>query len=330
MLLAANFVHDRGELPAGLRLGGRRHPVERIEIPRHRLFDLAHHLPRPPHALLAQRLLDKSPAQCVGKLVVGLIHAALPPRPHLLGPGQRLTIKIEGFLLECRGQRLHRVVREPTPLGIHGEQRDVAEHDERGVGGTTGQVLLDEVELLAPQDAQVLNPARVDQEEEVDTVQVEAVVAVPAAVLAEEAEVLLIVGVADRVVLTGDGVDLRRLECPQELLDGVELVGLGEMGEVTRVRHEGRALWQGVDLGDGVGEGPGDIGVRRPLEADVAVADLDEVEILRAARLGGRLLDPARGQQPAGDRPDGGGACPGHAFQETSPVDAVRVRCLRH
>ncbi len=51
---------------------------------------------------------------------------------------------------------LRGVVGAPTPVRIHREQRDVAEHRDRGVAGQRRNVLLDELELVGAQVSELL------------------------------------------------------------------------------------------------------------------------------------------------------------------------------
>ena len=74
----------------------------------------------------------------------------------------------------------------------------------------------------------------------------------------------------------------------QHLADLVELGRSRQVGQIAGVHHEIRAKPQGVHLVDGAAERAGDVGVRRPVETQVAVADLDEPQRVRVLRDGGR------------------------------------------
>ena len=56
----------------------------------------------------------------------------------------------------------------------------------------------------------------------------------------------------------------------------VEFDRLGQMGDIAGVNHEGRLDRHGLDLGDALFEGAQRVGVGRLVEADMAVADLQE------------------------------------------------------
>ena len=89
---------------------------------------------------------------------------------------------------------------------------------------------------------------------------------------------VFLAGVVDRVVFAGHGEDVRGVQPGQHLLDLVELVGCGQMGQVAGVDHEVRGVPEAVDLVDRLGEGAGNVRVGGALEADVAVADLGEAQ----------------------------------------------------
>jgi len=65
-----------------------------------------------------------------------------------------------------------------------------------------------------------------------------------------------------------------------QLVGIVEFVGLGEMGDIARMDHEGRARLhcQFLDLADGFAQRAERVRVGRFVEADMAVADLQEGE----------------------------------------------------
>ena len=56
---------------------------------------------------------------------------------------------------------------------------------------------------------------------------------------------VLLAGVVDRVVFAGHGEDVRRVQPGQHLLDLVELVGCGQVGQVAGVDHEVRGVARG-------------------------------------------------------------------------------------
>ena len=110
------------------------------------------------------------------------------------------------------------------------------------------------------------------------------------------------------------------------LLGVVELGRLRQMGDVAGVDHEGRLDRQRLDLVDGFFQRAERIGVGRLVEADMAVADLQEGE-RRPPPCGMRLADQAeRARHAARDRPEHAGAGPGHAFQHLAAAQAVDRR----
>ena len=82
---------------------------------------------------------------------------------------------------------------------------------------------------------------------------------------------------------------------------------------------------QGVDLVDGELQGAGDVLVGGLVEADVAVADLDEAEgwmprVACGGAAGGKELGCG---DAAGHGPEQAGSGPGHAAEEAAAVDPV-------
>ncbi len=174
-------------------------------------------------------------------------------------------------------QGLGGVVGAPAPVRVHGEQRDVAEHNDRGVSGQRGDVFFDELKLIGSQMAQLGHVQGVHQRDDVHAGGVEAVPAVAPGACAERLAVLL-AAVIDGIVFPGHGEDVRGVEPGQHLLDLVELVGGGQMRQVAGVDDEIRCVAETVDLVDRLGERTGHVGVGAAGEADVAVADLSETQ----------------------------------------------------
>ncbi|GAB4721756.1 hypothetical protein MOKP126_12920 [Mycobacterium avium subsp. hominissuis] len=205
-------------------------------------------------------------------------------------------------------QCLRGVVGAPTPLRVHREQRDVAEHDDGSVAGQAGDVLFDELQLVGAQVPELAQIQRVDQRDQVHTGHVEAVPAVTGRTRPEDAAVLL-PRVVDRIVLAGHGEHVRGLQRAHHLLGLVELLGRGQVGEIAGVDDEIRGVAQVVDLVDGPAEGARHVGVGGAGETEVAVADLGEPQGgLSAGVLCGR---------PAGDVGDH--LAPGHGEPHRRP-----------
>src|SRR5262249_17904314 len=101
------------------------------------------------------------------------------------------------------------------------------------------------------------------------------------------------------------------------------------MADVAGVDHEGRLLGQRIDLADGLFQRAERVGIGGLVEADMAVADLQEGETMAVRSL--RLAhNPERVRYAAGDGPQHAGATPGHAFQDFAPVDAVSLVEFTH
>ena len=99
---------------------------------------------------------------------------------------------------------------------------------------------------------------------------------------------VFLVAVAVEVVFAGNVEHLAGLDLLEEFGHRVELLRLGEVGEVARVQDERGRLGQGVDPGDRLPERAGDVLVGIAGESEVAVADLHE----RERRLRGRRVWP--------------------------------------
>jgi len=80
---------------------------------------------------------------------------------------------------------------------------------------------------------------------------------------------ILLARVVGRVVLTGHGEHVRRVQTRQHLLDLIELRRRRKVREVTGVDHEVGCVAEAVDLADGMAERIYHIGVRRPVESDM-------------------------------------------------------------
>jgi hypothetical protein len=163
----------------------------------------------------------------------------------------------------------------------------VAEHDDGSIAGKTRNVLLDELQLICTEMAELAQIQRVDQRDQVYAGDVKAVPSVANGAGAERVSILL-PRVVDRVVLSGDGENVRGLEAAHHLFHLVELLRAGQVGEVPGVDDEIRCVTEVVDQIDRVAECCGDVGVGRTREPEVAVADLGEPQ----GGLGRHLLRP--------------------------------------
>src|SRR5215469_14842394 len=94
------------------------------------------------------------------------------------------------------------------------------------------------------------------------------------------------------------------------------------MTDVAGMDHKGWLLRQGIDLGDRLFQCPKRVRISWFIEADMAVADLQERQATGFRRL--RLAhDAERVRHAASNRPQHAGAAPGHAFQHLAAADAV-------
>ena len=97
------------------------------------------------------------------------------------------------------------------------------------------------------------------------------------------------------------------------------------MRDVAGVNHEGRLLRQRSGLGDRFFERGQRIRIRRLLEADMAVGNLQERKAARRLGVGGRYPEHRRSRDAARHRPQQSGPGPDHALQRAAPVDTALV-----
>ena len=101
------------------------------------------------------------------------------------------------------------------------------------------------------------------------------------------------------------------------------------MADVAGMDHERRLLRQGIDLGDRLFQRAERVGIGGFVEADMAVADLQEGKATALRGLG-LAHDPERVRHAAGNGPQHARATPGHAFQNLAPVDDVSLVDFTH
>src|SRR5713226_686584 len=89
------------------------------------------------------------------------------------------------------------------------------------------------------------------------------------------------------------------------------------------MQQKRRTVWQRADAVNGLLECAGDVHVGDVLEADMAVADLNEAEVTTSGGAG--LRQTTRRENASAQRPYDAGPGPGHALEEAAPVDAVSV-----
>jgi hypothetical protein len=157
--------------------------------------------------------------------------------------------------------------------------------------------------------------------DEMHALVVEALPGLAAGGFAEAFEIQFAV-VAGDVVFAGDIEHFLLTKAFEDLVEGVEFGGLGKVGEVAGVENQVRLADGGVDLVDGHLQGTVDVGVGRLVEADVAVADLNESEVGGFGLVFGSA-EQLRTGYAAGERPYYGGAGPLHALQKAPAVYVV-------
>ena len=185
-------------------------------------------------------------------------------------------------------ERLRRVVRAPAPLRIDRPQGNVREDDDGRALWKTGQILLQPIDLLLTEHAEAafLDRRDIDQPDEVNALLIEAEPAAAARTFSEPFQILRAI-VAQDVVLARHIEDLFGFAVLEHLLQVVEFLGFRKLRQIAGVNDEIRRHGQRIDARDGFAKRGADVGVRRLVKADVAVADLDEVERGPGSRFGG-------------------------------------------
>src|SRR6266850_168257 len=106
------------------------------------------------------------------------------------------------------------------------------------------------------------------------------------------------------------------------------------MREIAGVQDERRLFGSRLDLCDGGTQRGGDIGVRRLVEPDMAIADLDEAEAAHAPAVtqgaARGLLNRHALEHAALQGPHGSSADPSHTLQEPAPIPNLLVIVLFH
>src|SRR3984893_14157094 len=225
-------------------------------------------------------------------------------------------------------ERARRVFRAPSPGGIDRPQRNVREDDDRGRCRAALEVALQPFELLVAEIAQAagLEIDHVDEADEMHAVGVEAVPAraFGAATVAVAVELHVLV---ENVVFARYVMHVEpRLR--DDAVGVVKFGRLGEMGDIAGVNDEGWLDRKRIDLVQRFLERADRVRVRRLVESDMAVADLQEGQPARCDGL--CFADNAhRARDAAGDGPQDAGTGPGHAFENFAPADAALVAVIR-
>ena len=99
------------------------------------------------------------------------------------------------------------------------------------------------------------------------------------------------------------------------------------------MQHERGRIWFSLDLLDGRTKRRGHVGIRRLVEADMTVADLNEAETaaaMRHRRRQGCLAERRPSQDPARHGPCGARTDPRHALEKVSPIQLALVIVTTH
>jgi hypothetical protein len=229
-------------------------------------------------------------------------------------------------------ERLRSVLGDPAPLRIDRPQRNVREDHDRGAARERRQVPLEPLELIRAQAAELarLEVEHVDEPHEVHPAVVERL---PAATRPAHREPVQVLGAAVRehVVLSRDVEGPLDAGALERLAHRVERARLLGVGDVAGVDQEGRLGVERLDARDRGLEGAQRVGIRRALEPDVGVADLDEAEALPGPfRLGRPRPEHARARHTPDHRPQQAGAGPRHALQEAAPIELVPFIRVAH
>ena len=154
--------------------------------------------------------------------------------------------------------------------------------------------------------------------------------AVPACALGAAAVALAIELLfrVEEIVLTGNVMHVE-LALRDDPVGVIKLRFERQVADVAGMDHESGFLRQRDDLAHGLLKRAERVGIGRLVEADMAVADLQECQALGFLRL--RLAhDAQRVRDAAGNGPKHASADPGHAFENFASVDAFVAVEIAH
>src|SRR5713226_7647561 len=117
----------------------------------------------------------------------------------------------------------------------------------RSAGRQPAHIVLEPRHLLISDRAHTFELRRVVQTDEINPLVIEALPTTPRRALAETLEVLLAV-IAEQVVLAGDEERLLLTQSTKELVQGIELGGLGRVRQISGMKDEVGLPVQRVDL----------------------------------------------------------------------------------
>src|SRR6266851_5710636 len=258
--------------------------------------------------LVAHLEVDAGDAEHAAQLVVGDFHRAgrgrgargrLREGGGARGVERDVALDLLHHLVDMAVQHRHRAVTleileraravlgAPAPLRIHRPERDMGEHHDGGGFRAALEVVFEPFELLG---AEIAEPAglEIDHVDKPDEVHAAGVERIPAGALGALAVALLVELdlFIEEVVLARHIVHIE-LGLRDDAVGVVELGGLRQMRDVAGMDHEGRLLRHRVDLVDGFFQRAKRVRIGRLVEADMAVADLQEAHARGFGGVGG-------------------------------------------
>jgi hypothetical protein len=129
-------------------------------------------------------------------------------------------------------------------------------------------------------------------------------------------------------MLTRYVVNLLRFCGFEHLIHVVELIRFGIMTQIAGVNNKIRRSLQSIDFVHGCTESADNVRIRGLVKADVAVADLNEMKL--SSDVFGVLAESLGTQNATADSPKDASAGPSHAFEKSSPVDAIVIVVVSH
>ena len=226
------------------------------------------------------------------------------------------------------GEGAAAVVRAPAPVRIDGPERDMGKNNNRGRSRPAPKIGLKPFELFIAEIAKAawLQIDDVDEPDEVHALRIKTVPACAhrAAAIAFAVKLWVLV---KKIVLAWY-VMHTELCLRDDFVGVVKFRRFRQMRDVTGMDQEGWLCRQSANLADRLFERAGCVRIGWLIEADMAVADLEEGKASRVLRE--RLADETkRFRNAATNRPKDAGAGPDHAFEDCAAVEAIAllVRC---
>src|ERR1700683_459929 len=172
------------------------------------------------------------------------------------------------------------IVSAPSPLRINSPQGNVRENDDGCAALQMGHIFFEPGELLGAEGSEAASFEVHDiyKTDEVGAFRIEAVPAI-ADGISPEAFTKHFAVVVQNVMLAGNVEDSIGFEALERFRERVELLRLGEVGQIAGGEDEGWGCGESIYLGDGFAQSCGDVGVGCLVETDMAIADLNETQI---------------------------------------------------